>query len=164
MFLRFEGVDSAYYVWVNEQKVGFAKDSRTPADFDITPYLTDGENLLAVEVYQYSDASYLEDQDKWRLSGIFRDVYLWSAGPLHLRDIEANIDLDAQYADGLFRVKALLRNTAASSSEAYVRFELFAPDGDADLHDQTVELTVSPGGESTAECVRTDSASRKMVG
>jgi beta-galactosidase len=151
VFLRFEGVDSAYYVWVNEEKVGFAKDSRTPADFDITPYLADGENLLAVEVYQYSDASYLEDQDKWRLSGIFRDVYLWSAGPLHLRDIEANTDLDAQYADGLFRVRALLRNTAASSSEAYVRFELLAPDGDAALHDQTFELTVSPGGEATAE-------------
>ena len=134
-----------------EQKVGFAKDSRTPADFDITPYLADGENLLAVEVYQYSDASYLEDQDKWRLSGIFRDVYLWSAGPLHLRDIEANTDLDAQYADGLFTVRALLRNTAASSSGANVRFELLAPDGDATLHDQTIELTASPGGEATAE-------------
>ncbi len=152
VFLRFEGVDSAYYVWVNAQKVGFAKDSRTPADFDITPYLTDGENVLAVEVYQYSDASYLEDQDKWRLSGIFRDVYLWSAGPLHLRDIEATIDLDSQYADGLFCIKALVRNTAGSSSEAYVRFELLAPDGKAMLHDKTVEVAVNAAGESTAEC------------
>ena len=152
VFLRFEGVDSAYYVWVNEQKVGFAKDSRTPADFDVTPYLTDGENVLAVEVYQYSDASYLEDQDKWRLSGIFRDVYLWSAGPLHLRDIEANVDLDSQYADGLFSIKALVRNTARSSSEVYIRFELLAPDGRAVLHDKTVEVAVNAAGESMAEC------------
>ena len=164
VFLRFEGVDSAYNVWVNAEKVGFAKDSRTPADFDITPSLTDGENLLAVEVYQYSDASYLEDQDKWRLSGIFRDVYLWSAGPLHLRDIEASIDLDSQYADGLFAIKALVRNTDRSSREAYVRFELLAPDGKAMLHDKTVEVAVNAASESTAECVRTDSGSGKMVG
>jgi beta-galactosidase len=151
VFLRCEGVDSAYYVWVNEQKVGFAKDSRTPADFDITPYLANGENLLAVEVYQYSDASYLEDQDKWRLSGIFRDVYLWSAGPLHLRDIEASVDLDPHYTDGLFRIKALLRNTATSSRQAHVRFELFAADGKETLHEQMVELDVNPAGEATAE-------------
>ena len=151
VFLRFDGVDSAYYVWINDQKVGFAKDSRTPADFDITPYLADGENLLAVEVYQYSDASYLEDQDKWRLSGIFRDVYLWSAGPLHLRDIEANADLDAHYTDGIFRLRARLRNTTTSSSEASVRFELLTPNGGAVLHDQTVESTVSPAGETVAE-------------
>jgi beta-galactosidase len=151
VFLRFAGVDSAYYVWVNEQKVGFAKDSRTPADFDITPYLTDGENLLAVEVYQYSDASYLEDQDKWRLSGIFRDVYLWSAGPLHLRDIEASVDLDSQYVDGLFRIRALVRNTSTSSSDAHIRFELLTPNGDTALHDQTVKLTVNPASETSAE-------------
>jgi beta-galactosidase len=151
VFLRFDGVDSAYYVWINDQKVGFAKDSRTPADFDITPYLADGENLLAVEVYQYSDASYLEDQDKWRLSGIFRDVYLWSAGPLHLRDIEANADLDVHHTDGVFRLRARLRNTTTRSSEAYVRFELLTPNGGAVLHDQTVESTVSPAGEAVAE-------------
>ena len=118
MFLRFDGVDSAYYVWVNEQKVGFAKDSRTPADFDITPHLRPGENLLAVEVFQYSDGSYLEDQDKWRLSGIFRDVYLWSAGTLHLRDIEAKTDLDAEYVDGLFSVKASFAIRLSAAAEA----------------------------------------------
>ena len=152
VFLRFEGVDSAYNVWLNEQKVGFAKDSRTPADFEITRYLSAGDNLLAVEVYQYSDGSYLEDQDKWRLSGIFRDVYLWSAGPLHLRDIEANVDLDSEYVNGLFRAKAMLRNTNGSSRKASVRFELLAPDAKAILHDETVELTVSEAGEAAADC------------
>ena len=75
---RFDGVNSVFYLWVNGQKVGLSKDSRTPAEFDITPYLKPGENLLAVEVYRWCDGSYLEDQDFWRLSGIFRDVYLWS--------------------------------------------------------------------------------------
>ena len=126
-FLHFDGVDSAYYVWVNEQPVGFAKDSRTPADFDITPHLQPGENLLAVEVFQYSDGSYLEDQDKWRLSGIFRDVYLWSAGTLYLRDIEAKADLDAGYVEGLFSVKATLRNTTGSEQKVQVKIELLAP-------------------------------------
>ena len=140
-FLHFDGVDSAYYVWVNEQKVGFAKDSRTPADFDITPHLQPGENLLAVEVFQYSDGSYLEDQDKWRLSGIFRDVYLWSAATLYLRDIEAKADLDAGYVDGLFRVKATLRNTTGSERKVQVKFELLAPDGDS---------CPAPGGRRSA--------------
>ncbi len=122
-------MDSAYYAWVNGEKVGFAKDSRTPTDFDITPHLVDGENLLAVEVFQYSDASYLEDQDKWRLSGIFRDVYLWSAGAVYLRDLEANVDLDAEYRDGLFRIKATLRNTTRSERKTQVRLELIGPEG-----------------------------------
>ena len=151
-FLHFEGVDSAYNLWVNEQKVGFAKDSRTPADFDITPHLVAGENLLAVEVFQYSDASYLEDQDKWRLSGIFRDVYLWSVGAVYLRDLEANADLDAEYRDGLFRIKATLRNTTRSERKAQVRLELLSPEGDAVLHDQTVEVLVGAGEDAAAEC------------
>jgi beta-galactosidase len=123
-FLHFDGVDSAFNVWVNEEKVGFVKDSRTPADFDITRYLAPGENLLAVEVFQYSDGSYLEDQDKWRLSGIFRDVYLWSADTLYLRDLEAKTDLDSDYVDGLFHVKATLRNTTDSDRKVQVNLEL----------------------------------------
>jgi beta-galactosidase len=150
--LHFEGVDNAYNVWVNEQKVGFAKDSRTPSDFDITRHLVAGENLLAVEVFQYSDASYLEDQDKWRLSGIFRDVYLWSAGLLSVRDLEASADLDPAYVDGLFRIKATLRNTTGSDKKAQVRIELLTPDGQAVLHGETIEVLVGAGGEGVAEC------------
>ncbi len=86
VFLVFNGVDSAFHLWINGQMVGYSQDSRTPAEFDITPFLAEGANLLAVQVYQYSDGSYLEDQDMWRLSGIFRDVYLWSPGKVDLRD------------------------------------------------------------------------------
>ena len=74
--LTFEGVDSAYYVWVNGQMAGYSQVPHLPAEFDITPFLQPGENQVAVEVFQWSDGSYLEDQDMWRLSGIFRDVYL----------------------------------------------------------------------------------------
>jgi beta-galactosidase/beta-glucuronidase len=76
VFLTFEGVDSAFYVWVNGQQVGYSQGAHLPSEFDIKKYLRSGENLLTVQVFQYSDGSYLEDQDMWRLSGIFRDVYL----------------------------------------------------------------------------------------
>ena len=78
VILRFDGVYSAYYVWVNGQKVGYAEDSKLPSEFDVTAFLRNGENLLAVEVYRWCDGSYLEDQDMFRYSGIFRDVTLWS--------------------------------------------------------------------------------------
>ena len=78
VFLRFDGVYSAYYVWVNGEKVGYAEDSKLPSEFNVTRFLKPGENLLAVEVYRWCDGSYLEDQDMCRFSGIFRDVTLWS--------------------------------------------------------------------------------------
>ncbi|UDQ97601.1 glycoside hydrolase family 2 TIM barrel-domain containing protein [Lentisphaerota bacterium WC36G] len=87
VFIQFDGVESAFYIWVNGKKVGYSEDSRTPAVFNLNKYLKkDGENLLAVEVYRYSDGSFLEDQDFWRLSGIFRDVYLYSTPNLDIRD------------------------------------------------------------------------------
>ena len=78
VFISFQGVESAFYVWVNGDLVGYSEDTFTPADFDITPYLEEGENKLAVEVYRWCDASWLEDQDFWRMSGIFREVYLYT--------------------------------------------------------------------------------------
>ncbi len=105
-FLHFEGVDSAFYVFVNGQKAGYSEDSRTPAEFDITKYVKPGQNLLAVEVYRYSDGAYLEDQDMWRMSGIYRDVYLWSRADQYVRDFEVRSDLDSGYHDAVLRVKA----------------------------------------------------------
>ena len=78
VYVRFDGVLSGFYLWVNGEKVGYSEDSFLPAEFDVTPYLRDGENLLAVEAYRWTDGSYLEDQDCFRFSGIFRDVTLWS--------------------------------------------------------------------------------------
>ena len=90
VFLRFDGVYSAYYVWVNGEKVGYAEDSKLPSEFNITKFLKDGENLLAVEVYRWCDGSYIEDQDMTRYSGIFRDVTLWSMPKGGIWDFKVN--------------------------------------------------------------------------
>ncbi|HKI69921.1 MAG TPA: beta-galactosidase, partial [Verrucomicrobiae bacterium] len=94
VLITFDGVNSFFYLWVNGEKVGMGKDSRTPVEFDITKYLKPGKNLLAVENFRWCDGSYLEDQDMWRMSGIFRDVYLWSPPDANIRDLEVHGDLD----------------------------------------------------------------------
>ena len=124
IYLTFDGVESAFYLWVNGERVGYSEDSRTPAEFDITRYVKPGENLVAVEVYRWSDASYLEDQDFFRLSGIFRDVTLWSAGPLHVGDVEIRAGLDAAYKDGRLRIRADVRNASDRTETFAMRAEL----------------------------------------
>lgn len=104
--LHFDGVSSFFYLWVNGRYLGFSKDSRTPAVFDITEHLVTGENSVALEVYRYSDASYLEDQDYWRLSGIYRHVTLVAAAPTRLRDFFLKPELDATLTEGCLRVEA----------------------------------------------------------
>ncbi|MCF6268979.1 MAG: DUF4981 domain-containing protein [Melioribacteraceae bacterium] len=110
IFIHFEGVESAFYIWVNGKKVGYSQGSRTPAEFNLTKYLKEGSNSLSVEVYRFSDGSYLECQDFWRLSGIFRNVYLWSAPKIHIRDFYVETELDENYADALLKVKINLHN------------------------------------------------------
>jgi len=110
IFITFDGVDSAFFLWINGQKVGYSVNSRCPAEFDITKYVKPGKNVLAAEVYRYCAGSYLEDQDMWRLSGIFRNVYLWSAPPEHIRDFTVKTDLDAKYRDAELNVIAKVRN------------------------------------------------------
>lgn len=115
VFLHFDGVKSFFYLWINGEKIGFSKDSMTAAEFDITPLLRDGPNILAVEVYRYCDGSYLEDQDTWRLSGIYRDVYLFSTPTVHLRDFFVRCDFDERYRDALLRVTGGVRNYGAEA-------------------------------------------------
>ena len=110
IFLSFDGVNSFFYLWINGQKVGFSKDSRTVAEFDITPFVKPGANTIAVEVFRWSDGSYLEDQDFWRLSGIFRDVYIWCAPATRLRDFQVKTPLDATYTDAELKVDLDLVN------------------------------------------------------
>lgn len=110
IILCFDGVMSAFYLWVNGQKVGYSQDSMTPAEFNITPYLQEGENVLAAEVYRWSDGSYLEDQDMWRMSGIYRDVFLYALPAVHLRDVFVQTDLDARYQDAALSITAKVRN------------------------------------------------------
>lgn len=113
LFLVFDGVDSAFRIWVNGELTGYSQDSRTPAEFDITEIVVEGTNLVAVEVYQCCDGSYLEDQDMWRLSGIFRSVYLWTAGELDLQDYFVKADLDRRdYSTGKLTVTTNVANYA----------------------------------------------------
>ena len=99
IFIRLGGVSSAYYIWVNGQKVGYAQDSFLPSEFDISPYVKSGENTVALQVFRWSDGSYLEDQDGWRFSGIMRDVYIHRAPHAHIRDFFVYTDLDKEYRD-----------------------------------------------------------------
>ena len=130
--LHFAGVISAMYVWVNGHKVGYSVDSRAPAEFDITDFLRPGRNLLAVEVYRWSAASYLEDQDMWRLSGIFRDVFIYHTPDFSIFDFYVDTALDDAYRDGIVRLYYTLRNTSSAPvvKELRLRFSLRAPDGE----------------------------------
>lgn len=97
VFIRFNGVEAGYYIWLNGKKVGYSEDSYLPSEFNLTPYLKKGSNVLAVEVYRFTDGSFLECQDFWRFSGIFRDVFLWSAPKTQIRDFFFSTDLDEAY-------------------------------------------------------------------
>lgn len=100
VFLSFQGVENAFYVWLNGNFIGYSEDSFTPSEFEITPYLKDTGNKLAVEVYKRSSASWLEDQDFWRFSGIFRDVFLYAVPSIHVRDIFVHASLTENYTHG----------------------------------------------------------------
>ena len=146
VLLHFDGVDSAFYAWVNGKKIGYSEDSRTPAEFDITAHLKAGSNLLAVEVYRFSDGAYLEDQDMWRMSGIFRDVYLWATPEQHLRDFEVKTNLDDQYRDATVVVKASLANSSEKAAKVTVTAALFDAAGAA--YGKPATSTMEAGGKS----------------
>ncbi|MBO6024865.1 MAG: chitobiase/beta-hexosaminidase C-terminal domain-containing protein [Bacteroidales bacterium] len=109
-FINFGAVKSAYYVWVNGQFVGFTEDAKTNAEFDLTPYVRVGKNTLAVKVYRFSNGSYFECQDFWRLSGIERDVTLYSKPTLNIYDYEIHAGLDKTYQNGTFAIKVKLQS------------------------------------------------------
>lgn len=101
VFVSFQGVETAFYVWLNGTFIGYGEDSFTPSEFELTPYLREGENKLAVEVYKRSSASWLEDQDFWRFSGIFREVYLYAVPKTHVEDLFIKATLDDKYENGI---------------------------------------------------------------
>ena len=106
--ISFQGVEVAFYVWVNGLFVGYSEDSFTPAEFELTPYLREGENKLAVEVYKRGSASWIEDQDMWAFSGIFRDVYLYAVPETHVEDMRITSTLVDDYANGSLDIRAKL--------------------------------------------------------
>ena len=117
-FITFDGVDAGFFVWVNGKKVGYSVNSRNTAEFDLTKYMKPGKNTLAVEVYRFTSGSYLENQDMWRLSGIFRDVTLWSSPQQHIRDYFIKTDLDNQYKNAVVQVTSKVKNYGATTTKA----------------------------------------------
>jgi beta-galactosidase len=111
LILHFGGVHSAMYVWVNGQKVGYSQNSMSPAEFDVTKYMREGRNKLAVEVYRWSDGSYLEDQDMWRLSGIYRPVQLWVRPLVHISDYHVTAEPNSDYSKACVRARIQVCNT-----------------------------------------------------
>ncbi|MBR1543112.1 MAG: DUF4981 domain-containing protein [Bacteroidaceae bacterium] len=121
VFLRFEKVASASFVWVNGQEVGYNEGAQEPSEYDITPYLKKGKNTVAVMVTKYSDGYYLEGQDYWRLAGIFDDVWVMATPKTRLMDWQVITDLDEQYLDADLQVKAFVKNYGASVNGLQVK-------------------------------------------
>ncbi|MEG1738658.1 MAG: glycoside hydrolase family 2 TIM barrel-domain containing protein [Odoribacter sp.] len=130
IFLHLGGVKSGCYVFVNGKKVGYNEDSKNPAEYNITPYLQAGKNLLALEVHRWSTGSYLECQDFWRISGIEREVYLFSQPQLHIQDFTIRQELDSSYTNGVFGLNVILRNRNSHESAASINFQLSTAEGE----------------------------------
>lgn len=139
LILHFGGVHSAFYVWINGQEVGYSQNSMTPAEFDVTKYMREGKNRLAVEVYRWSDGSYLEDQDMWRLSGIFREVQLWVRPLVHISDYHVTAEPNASYSQA--EVKAVVSICNTSKKKATIRPVLTIEEIAADMG----ELQINAG-------------------
>ncbi len=118
--LHFGGVTSAYKVWLNGKFLGYGEDSCLPSEFNITPYLKAGENVISVQVIRWSDASYLEDQDQWRMSGIHRDVMLLAEPKVRIADFHWQAKLDKEYKDAIFSLRPRIDNYSGVTTEGYM--------------------------------------------
>ena len=125
VFLRFDGVFSGFYLWVNGRRVGYSEDSRLPAEFNVTKYVRPGENTLAVEVYRWTDGSYVEDQDTWRFSGIYRDVTLYSTPTAEIRDFRVKHAVADGFASAKTTVEVASRALGGKARSAKLRAALF---------------------------------------
>lgn len=146
--IHFGGVESAFYLWINGEKVGYSQGSYTPAEFNLTKYLSPGKNILAVEVYRWSDGSYLECQDFWRLSGIFRSVYLISEPPVAIRDFFVTTDLDEKYKNATLGIEVKVQNRTCKPARGYkVQGLLLDADGETVATLMGSVGVVAAGGE-----------------
>ncbi|GAA0365214.1 glycoside hydrolase family 2 TIM barrel-domain containing protein [Alkalibacterium iburiense] len=142
LYIHFAGVEAAFYIWVNGDLVGYSEDTFTASEFDLSPYVKEGDNKIAVEVYRWADASWLEDQDFWRLSGIFRDVYLYRTPLIHVNDIGIQTLLDDDYRDAELVVDLKLENNFQVDWEGQVSIVLEDAEGQSiSLENETEELS-----------------------
>ncbi|MCU4177289.1 glycoside hydrolase family 2 TIM barrel-domain containing protein [Carboxylicivirga sp. N1Y90] len=143
VFIQFGAVKSAFYIWVNGQKVGYSQGSKTEAEWDITKYMQKGENTLAVEVYRWSDGSYLECQDFWRISGIERDVFIYSTPKVRIRDFFVQGDLYQSYTDGLLKLDVDLKNHVKNLKSGNYKLSYYLYDRNRNLvAEETVKADI----------------------
>lgn len=131
IILKFEGVDSGFHLWINGKFVGYSQGSRMPSEFDITEFINSDTqtNSVAVRVYQWTDGSYLEDQDMWWLSGIFRDVSLTAREKVHIYDFFVKTEIDEEYVNSVLSIETVVKNTTFTEKENFkLEYELY--DGD----------------------------------
>ncbi len=164
VFISFDGVDSFFYLWINGHYVGFSKNSRNSANFNITQYLQKGKNVVAAEVYRNSDGSFLEAQDMFRLPGIFRTVALFSKPKTHIRDMQVFPDLDVNYNNGTVTVKADVRNFDKKTAKGYkIVYSLYENELYSDVNTETgVTATVNVGDVKTNQELNGVSATLKI--
>jgi beta-galactosidase len=129
VFLHFESGLAAMYIWVNGEYVGYSEVTKSPAEFDITKYMKQGKNTLSIEGYRWSDGSYLEDQDFWRLSGFDRSIYLYSTAQTRIQDFFAKADLDNSYKIGFFSLDLTLKNYKNKSENVQAEIKLLDASG-----------------------------------
>ena len=127
VYIHFGSVRSAFHLWINEKYVGYSQGSKTPAEFNVTDFVRVGQNQLAVEVYRFSDGSYLEGQDTWRISGLERDVYLYSRNKSRITDFLIKADLDSTYRKGLFSLNIDLENKNDDINQLILQAKLIEP-------------------------------------
>ncbi|MDR2903003.1 MAG: DUF4981 domain-containing protein, partial [Clostridiales bacterium] len=161
-FISFDGVESAFYLWINGQKVGYAEDSFTASEFNITKYLQPGTNTIAVQVYRWSTGSYLENQDYFRLAGIFRDVYLTSKNKVELRDFFVKPDLDANFKNATLELEASVRNYGAATGKYTVEATLKNMD-DSNVWAEPLQIPVNVTAAGTTPSRITVSGSKAVT-
>jgi beta-galactosidase/beta-glucuronidase len=161
VLLTFHGVDSAFHVWLNGAAVGFSKDSRLPAEFDVTAHIQAQDNVLAVRVYRWSDGTYVENQDMWRLSGIFRDVELWSTTIVHVRDVVVHNQFTAAYQEANVHVQVHVGNAGTAASRAVqITARLFEPQSDELAAEAAAPCNVPPQSVTPLDLILPVAAAR----
>ncbi|MBC8194094.1 MAG: beta-galactosidase, partial [FCB group bacterium] len=151
IMLHFDGVKSAFFIWVNGKKVGYSQGSMTPAEFNISKYLQPGSNSISVQVFRWSDAAYIEDQDFWRLSGIYRDVYLMHVPDTHIRHFRAIASLENDYRDGRLVVTANLKNYTSENGMVALESELYDKRKNLVASIPSIDITIAAQSEEVIE-------------
>ena len=146
VYVRFNGVGHGYYLWVNGQRVGYSEDSYLPSEFNITPYLVEGDNVMALQVYRFTSGSFLECQDYWRLTGIQRHCFLWAAPKTRIRDYFFTTNLDNNYANA----KASVKVTVESPAQGDLTIEAKILDGETVMASKTTTIATSAAGPAEA--------------